>query len=167
MHVFLMRHGSAARSGPHADADRPLTPEGEAEVEDAAHGLARLEVRPKIVLTSPARRCRATAEIVARELGVQDGALRVVDALAAGTPPARLLQQLATIGAVDGLLLVGHEPDLMALASILVAGAAPVSLRFQCGGCACFEIDGLPPAGPAVLHWLLTPAQLRCVGRED
>jgi phosphohistidine phosphatase len=162
MRLVVMRHGSAAKAGAWSDADRPLTLEGEADLECIARGLARLEVRPQLVLASPALRCLRSAEIVAAGLGMPPTTVRALEALAVGGSPGRLLSDLAGFGLhEEEVLLVGHQPDLLTLGSILLAGDTVVSLQWRCGSCARFEVDALPPTRPATLHWFLTPMQLR------
>ena len=34
-------------------------------------------------------------------------------------------------------------------------------IRLKKGGLCCLEVDGMPPQESAVLHWALTPKQLR------
>jgi phosphohistidine phosphatase SixA len=56
MRLYLVRHGIASeRLGPGVtrDADRPLTDEGKDEMRVVARGLARLNVKPDVVLCQP------------------------------------------------------------------------------------------------------------------
>jgi phosphohistidine phosphatase SixA len=157
-----MRHGAAASKGPYADADRPLTAEGQEQIECAARALKRLAFAPRILLTTPAERCRHSATMIAEVLGVQASAVRSIE-----PGPTRVLHTLAHLGEVDCVLVIGHEPDLVDLASILLAGTCEVTLHFRASSIACFEVDGLPPSRPAVLQWFLDPAALRSIGRPN
>jgi phosphohistidine phosphatase len=162
MRILLMRHGPAVKSGPYADLDRSLTPRGAADVGRAARGLRRAGARPEALVTSPAQRCRETARLVAETLGLREARVKICDALSGGTPAPRLLEELATLRApkVQEFLVVGHEPDLVALGSHLLSAEERVHLRFEPAGCACFELEGLPLARRASLLWLLTASQL-------
>jgi len=160
LRIYLVRHGSAVRGGPYAEADRPLTVEGTAAVRGAARGLAQLGLKPRALLTSPARRCRDTAALLAVALGIPAGAVRAVDALASGCSPSDVLAELAGLGAQDEVLVVGHEPDLTALGSVFLATSGPAVLRFRPGSCACLEVEETPAGRRASLLWLLTPEEL-------
>lgn len=162
MRLYLVRHGRAAASGPWTDVDRPLLPATEADLERAALGLARLGVRADVVAASPARRCRDTAEILARGLGA--GPIHVVAALAPDGTPAQVLGELAALRPQEAALLVGHEPSLGGLAAALLRARRGLALRIDCGACIALDLDVFPPRGPAVLSWLLDPQVLLGLG---
>ncbi|MGH9399001.1 MAG: phosphohistidine phosphatase SixA [Thermoanaerobaculia bacterium] len=121
MDIWLLRHAAAEEvSTTGRDADRELTPDGARRAERVARGLAALEPAIDLVLTSPYRRARQTAERAARALGLEKN-LRETRALEPGRDPRDILEELrAEQGA--GVLLVGHEPQLGTLLGILVAG---------------------------------------------
>lgn len=77
--LHLVRHGKAA-AGWDADPDPGLAPEGRADAQRAAALLAPLGALP--VVTSPLRRARETAEIVAARWDVEP----VVDAAVSEIP---------------------------------------------------------------------------------
>jgi phosphohistidine phosphatase SixA len=142
-----------------------LTPAGEAELESIGRGLAATGSGVRLVVTSPARRCRQSAEILAAALGLPPERLRPLDELAGGVPAARLRQQLRGLADEAPLLAVGHEPQLVELAAALLGG--PAVLHFACGACASFELQRGGPKAAARLEWLLTPSQLvRLAGPE-
>jgi broad specificity phosphatase PhoE len=68
-----MRHGTCddglRRPGAHARPDSPLTPIGAVEVEDTTRELRKRRPPPTLVVSSPLRRARQTATIVAGALG--------------------------------------------------------------------------------------------------
>jgi phosphohistidine phosphatase len=166
MQLLLMRHGSAARHGPYADIDRPLTARGEAQARAAACALAHLAFTPQRLFVSPAQRCRHTAEILVEQLQLSNDAIRVADEFAGGATPQQLLRVIANgAPAVERVLVIGHQPDLEALGSYVLVGGGDVSLLLEPGGCACFE--GVSTGPPAVLRWLLTPKQLHHIASSD
>lgn len=160
MRLLCMRHGAAASSGPYADVDRPLTPEGVKQIERAGRALARLGLAPRVVLTSPAERCRHSATLVAAALDLKPDCIRITEA-----GPVRMLQALTALGDMDQVLVVGHEPDLVGLTSVLLSGSSDVMLHYRCSSVACLDVDGLPPSRPASLAWFLDPGALRLLGR--
>ena len=129
MDIWLLRHAVAEEaSATGRDADRGLTPDGLRRAERVARGLAALEPSIELVLTSPYRRARQTAEPAARALGcAQD--LRETRALEPERDPREVLEEVRAEEA-DGVLLVGHEPHLGVLLGLLVAeGRAALPLK--------------------------------------
>ncbi len=117
--LILMRHARAA-PGAAPGAERALTPEGMATA--VAQGRLLVEIEPRgPVLASPALRCQQTARAVAQARG-SDHVVTVAE-LAEGAGTAELLALARSCD--DGAILVGHQPDLGALASALVGPAAP------------------------------------------
>lgn len=160
--VYLMRHGIAEdpRHGL-ADADRALTDEGEEKTARVAAGLRTLGVRPDAILSSPLRRAEQTARIAAGRLG---GEVTLTPLLAPGTAPRTLVGGLHDARGARQLLLVGHQPDLGELASFLLTGSPGlVPLPFKKAAVAAIQVGALPPRGPGLLHWFLTPGQLRAI----
>jgi len=75
MELYFLRHGLAGERSEWIghDEDRPLTAAGEAQTAREAVGLARLGLIPDLNLEQPLVRARQTAEILAQELGSQNG----------------------------------------------------------------------------------------------
>lgn len=119
MKIYIMRHGPAedqARSG--RDFDRKLTSSGRARTELIARELGQREEQPKRIVSSPLARTLETAEVViaALRLGIAPEAR---DELAPGGDALSLVRELARDGA-RRVMLVGHEPDVSTLTSILL-----------------------------------------------
>jgi len=163
-----MRHGIALPlDDPNVghEAVRPLSDKGVKRIRKAAKGLRQLDIRFDCILTSPLPRARQTAEIVASMIGKSDR-LEEISGLAPESTVDHLLFGLTRYQDRDHLLLVGHEPLLGETASRLLGGRQDAGLRlsFKKGSLCRVEIAGLPPVGPAKLHWVLTPKQLRMLG---
>jgi len=163
MRLVLMRHCRATTRGPYADADRPLLHAGEEQAEWTGRALARMGVPPDVVLASPLRRCRQTAEIAAGVLGLPPNSLHIVEALAPGASPQRMVDAFAVHADRDAVLVVGHAPDLEGLAGFLLAGKTEAQLRLLPGGCACLALDR--SGGLDVLEWWLLPEQLKLIAQ--
>jgi phosphohistidine phosphatase SixA len=117
------------------------------------------------VLTSPLRRAIETAEIVAEAYGSAED-VEATPSLAPGAGPDAVIAALAGIGKPSGVVLVGHEPDLAALASTLLTGTPGLlHLGFRKAGLAGIVVASLPPRSAGVLEFFLTPGQLRRIGR--
>lgn len=164
MRLLIIRHAIAVPRGTGglADADRPLTPEGEKRFRDAATGLARIAARPDALLTSPLPRARRTAEIAAEAwCGVSP---TNVQALASGSVAA-VIAILSRQPGDATVALVGHEPHLSELLAALLGEAEADRLAFKKGGAACVEIDG-PVRQGGRLRWFLPPKLLRRLGKS-
>ena len=171
--IYIMRHGIAADLGENGvlnDADRPLTLEGRAKLKQAAVGLRELGLKFNVIFTSPLLRARQTAEVVAEVLDLQHR-VKILDSLAPGRQFAQgeggHAEIFLELGAYqfDRALLVGHMPDLSELTSYLLTGNRNLHVEFKKGSLANVEVTSLPPRGPGLLRWLLTPKQLRLMNK--
>ena len=113
------------------------------------------------VVSSPLLRARQTAEIVAGELKLKKR-LQFTDTLACGGNPKNLVGLLAGLeSAPKNVLLVGHEPYLSRLISLLVTGGADAAaIEMKKGGLCKLEADSLHAGSCSRLIWLLTPSQM-------
>ncbi len=171
--LYLMRHGIAAdlgEGGVLKDAERPLTLEGRARMKQAAAGMRELGIKFNVILTSPLLRTRQTAEAVAEVLDLQHR-VKILESLAPGRAfiegEGKHAELFLELGAYqfDRALLVGHMPDLSELASLLLAGNRNLNIEFKKGSLCAIEVASLPPRGPGLLLWLMTPKQLRLLGK--
>lgn len=164
MMLYLMRHGLAVEPGTpgfKTDADRALTAKGRRQMRKIAAALAEMELEFDLILTSPFVRARQTAEIVAATLKLKKR-LKFCNPLAVGGDPAVLLRQLERLKPLpENLLLVGHEPGLSHLLSILLTGDLQLSVDFKKGALCKLEIKKLHLGACATLSWLLTPGQMK------
>lgn len=163
MEVYLIRHAIAEVRDPLQwpdDAKRPLTPEGADRFRRAAAGLAGLVPQVGVVLSSPWKRSWESAQILQQVAGWPKP--EKCEALEGHRSPRgvpSILRQHVQAGSVA---LVGHEPQLHALASYLLTGdAARLLVEFKKGGAAAFTLDDAVRPGTATLLWSLPPRVLR------
>jgi phosphohistidine phosphatase len=164
MRLIIIRHAIAVQRGTPdiADDDRPLTRKGERRFQQAARGLARIEPRPDVLLTSPLPRARQTAEIAAAAWGKVK--TKNSDVLAGGS-----FAEIA--GVVDKLprdataVVVGHEPDVSELLAAILGSKDAAAFTFKKGGAAAVEVAG-PLGQGGVLLWAMSPRLLRRIGRR-
>lgn len=141
--LVLIRHARAADAA--TDAERPLTPEGEQQAAAIGRWLRTADLVPDLVVVSPARRAAQTWHRAAAQLS---------------TPPAPTVDQRIYDNAVEFLLaviqetpadvgtvaLVGHNPSIGTLASVLDDGAGSPAARqalrsgFPTGCVAAFDL---------------------------
>ncbi len=163
MNLFILRHGIAVEFGTPGfenDADRPLIPKGERRLRAAAAAMKKMELSFDLILSSPFRRARQTAEIVAQELKLKK-CLQFSDALACGGSMKTLIGQLKEWNpAPANVLLVGHEPYLSRLISLLVSEDENVAVDMKKGGLCKLDVAELGYGQCARLIWFLTPSQM-------
>jgi phosphohistidine phosphatase len=166
MDVYIVRHAIAEERDPERwpdDSRRPLSPEGEARFRSAARGLRRLVPEVDIVLASPYVRAWQTAEILHEEAGW--AAPEPAPALEPSFPHAAV--ELLRGHAGRSVALVGHEPHLSELASLLVSGDEhALRLELKKGATVLIAFDARPAAGTGTLRWVATPKILRGLDRS-
>ena len=164
MNLYILRHGIAVEPGAPGfenDSERPLIPKGERRLRSASAAMIKLELSFDLILSSPFVRARQTAEIVAGELKLKKQ-LQFTDALACGSSLKNLVGLLAGLKSPpEDVLLVGHEPSLSRLISLLVSGDADAAaVEMKKGGLCKLEVGELRLGQCARLAWLLTPSQM-------
>lgn len=161
--IYVLRHGIAVERGTRGyakDSDRPLTPEGRKKMRRIARTLRRFELSFDLILSSPYVRARQTAEIVAKAFKAEKG-LKFSEHLAAEGDAEELIEQLRRLyHSPSSVLLVGHEPYLSQLISVLLTGEPDLALTLKKGGLCKLTTQRLTYARCATLEWLLTPRQM-------
>ena len=162
MNIYILRHGIAVETGTPGfeDSNRPLIPKGRRRLRAAAAAMKKMKLSFDLILSSPFVRAKQTAEIAAEELKLKKR-LQLSDALAPGDSMKTLVQQLNEWKpAPEDVLLVGHEPHLSRLISLLVTGDENAAVEMKKGGLCKLEVDFLHVGRCARLAWLLTPSQM-------
>jgi phosphohistidine phosphatase len=160
MEIYILRHGIAVErgtSGYKKDSDRPLTPEGKDKMHQIAEAILAMELKFDLILSSPFARAEQTASIVAGELEQEVTFSEFLE------PDGNALELIAEINdeKPQRVLLVGHEPHLSQLVSVLTTGGSDAAIELKKGGLCKLTTDKLTFGRCATLHWLLTPKLLR------
>jgi phosphohistidine phosphatase len=164
MKIHILRHGIAVEPsapGYGNDAERPLIPKGKHQLRQTAAAMKKMGLHFDLILSSPYLRAKQTAEIVAESLKSKKQ-LKISDALAPDGSPKTLIRQLNELKpAPENVLLVGHEPYLGCLVSLLTTGRVDLMMDFKKGGLCKLEAGKLSYDRCAALVWLLTPKQTK------
>ena len=165
MELYFFRHGIAAdREDPEYpdDRDRPLTEEGVRKTREAAYGLKQMDITFDRILTSPWKRAAQTAQILGKTLKVNS-----IENLAELEGDRSAEELITALGdhRESRLILVGHEPLLSQAITRLLCSEDGFAVDLKKAGAAAIEIDSLPPQRAGTLLWLLTPRQLRLIGK--
>lgn len=136
--LLILRHGKAEDAGPHtgyADQPRRLTPEGVANIHAMTPALRHFDLVPDRIVSSPYPRAAETAQIIHQELNVKQS-VEHLDALGADQSIVPFFEnQLASLMENDQrLMVVGHEPCLSGLASLLVSGRMDTRIQLKKAG---------------------------------
>jgi phosphohistidine phosphatase len=127
MLILIVRHAQAGEQDPARypdDSERPLTKAGKATHAGVSSELAKRDIVPEAILSSPWKRAWQTAEIMAEEFSGKKNKLKpkAAPALAQAPDLEAIKAELAGIGDIETVALVGHEPWLGELASLLLTG---------------------------------------------
>lgn len=151
MLLYLIRHAEAADIVP--DEARPLTAHGRHQVAAIAKFLQCSKAfQPAAVWHSPLVRARETAQLLLRELSLTTP-LREVPNITPEDDPHEIVPALTHH--LPPLAIVGHEPYLSALASLLVSGATyPVVFAMKKGTVLALERG---PSNRWIVRWHVEP----------
>lgn len=163
MNLYLIRHAIAEEESPSGeDSQRELTDKGAKKMRLIAKGLRTLGVDFDLIVSSPYTRAVQTAEILSEVFKKKKFVLS--DHLMPAGDMDLLIAEINEKYTVDSLAIVGHEPYLSGLVSLLTAGGAPVEMTFKKGGVCHLSTDDLHHTHKATLEWLLTPGVLVEIG---
>jgi phosphohistidine phosphatase len=151
--LYLIRHADAVDL--HPDQARPLSDRGRAQVKTLAKFLERSEAfSPDEIWHSSLVRANETAKLLAKELRFA-GPCHEVPGLKPEDDPREIARKLAKLD--RSVALVGHEPHMSALASLLVVGATfPVAFIMKKGATLALEY-GEPRW---IVRWHVAPGLL-------
>ena len=109
LELYLLRHAHAGDSakwtGP--DSERPLSAKGRRQAERLGTFLAERGFAPDAIVTSPLRRARQTADLVADAIGI---AVAVDDRLG-GPLDVDDVNDIVERAGGTSVMLVGHDPS--------------------------------------------------------
>jgi phosphohistidine phosphatase len=115
--LFLIRHAKSSWDDPAlSDEERPLNDRGRRDAPRMGERLAKRDVKPDLILSSPAVRALSTAEILAKKLDYRRKDIVVTERLYAVDADELLdvIHHLAD--RVERVMLFGHNPELTELA---------------------------------------------------
>lgn len=150
MHIFLIRHAHAEDGSD--DEVRPLSERGKKQVRNLGHFLRENgALDAEEIWHSPLVRSRETAQRLAKRLRhaaavIEHSGLRPDD------DPGALAAQLAHLR--HPVAIVGHDPHLSMLATVLVSGRAE-PLRFKLKKASLLRLDRTPEGW--TVNWLVHP----------
>lgn len=168
--ILILRHAKSDWSNPAlADFDRPLAERGLKDAPRMGKALAQFRQAPDIIIASPARRAKQTAELAAQACNFQ-GTIRWDDSFYPGSSSDLLAALRALPDTIKRPMLVGHNPVFADTAALLCnphSTGKSEDIRLPTAGLICFEAHianwaALEP-GDGVLRWFLIPKLVKAL----
>lgn len=157
MRIYIVRHGKAteqpeARSefprpeGYPSDWDRPLTRRGMAQATYLGAQVRDGERRINVILSSRYPRAIQTARLIAAEIGAE---VRLVSELEVDHSVSEAMRLLDEYRGSRAIMLVGHNPQLGELLSVLSSGLSAQELVLKTGELVALEMRASSGVGAA------------------
>ena len=141
MKLAIVRHGKAEHdSVTGLDRDRELTPLGEQQAAWLGEALFGAGFDGCRVLSSAAARAWATARLLGA--GLKSEPVEV-SPLMLGSPAAGLVPLIESFSEEPRLVIVGHNPPMSEIASLLVYGFGHCSIQLRTGTAAVVDLPEL------------------------
>lgn len=160
MELYLMQHGACLSK--ELDPEQSLSPVGRDQVEKSARAARLMGLSLDAMVTSPKKRARQTAAILAAAVEYPANGIRVTDAVKAMTPPQTTLEYLEELKGrfeLSRVCIVGHMPSIGELISALITNDSKAAVQIENAGLSRVDIlDFQRPAG--TLIWYMGPQQL-------
>jgi phosphohistidine phosphatase len=157
MEIYLMQHGRNLPKD--QDPDKGLSAEGDAEVRLTARAFKVFHTEFDAILSSPKKRSKQTAAIVAEETGFPPEKITQTEKVEATTPAEETVRALSELSDAKTVLIAGHLPSVGEVASYLLTEGSKVNVEYENGACCCIAVDTLPTHSGR-LRWLIKPSQL-------
>ena len=135
--LYIIRHTQKAeeKSG-QDDYDRELSPQGIQDAKNMAEKLLEQKISTDLIVASPAKRTKVTAEVFAEVLNYNKSIM--FNEVLYMAFVNELIETISyTFDTVDTMLLIGHNPSLTALAITLV----DFKEKFKMGGIMKIEFN--------------------------
>ena len=160
MILYLMRHANAGlrRDNPVVDRKRGLVKEGKDQCMLMARVLSAVGAQIDVIVSSPLKRALQTAQFVGTELGY-DAKVEISESLSPGSDYRICQDLLAKYQDREGILVVGHNPNLFQFLGKLITGNGGAAIRLRKASIAKVDLEHHPPR----LQWLIDPRSARAV----
>jgi phosphohistidine phosphatase len=152
MHIYFLRHGDASSNSQYSDSDRPLTDLGVRQAKHVGTLLQRMNAPIDVAISSPLKRAQETASIV---LSTHENNLTTFsNLLINGSDPQQLFHHLDKLR-TSSVLLIGHEPYLSEVISLLIGGRKNGEIEMRKCSLALVNVSNPIHSGAGVLKFLI------------
>jgi phosphohistidine phosphatase len=112
-YLYLIRHAKSSwKDSSLHDFDRPLNKRGTRDAPQMGKRLKKMNVKPDMILSSPAVRAKSTAMAIARELAFPAEKILYKEALYHAVPSTMKALLCEVHDDIETLFLLGHNPGL-------------------------------------------------------
>jgi phosphohistidine phosphatase len=109
-----------------------------------------------------------TAKILAHRLDIKKNRLVPTENLESTGYADQLVNEISEkYKDIENIAIVGHEPYLSSLISVLISGEANVSMTLKKGSVCHLSVEKLEYGKCANLNWLMPPAHLIHIGENS
>ena len=119
--IILVRHAKSSWKNPRLDDfERPLNKRGKRDAPLMGEKLKERRILPDLILSSPAKRARKTADLIAKAIGYPRKNIQFVDKMyhCGASVLLDLVKKLDDKN--TSVMLFGHNPDFMDFAGMLL-----------------------------------------------
>jgi phosphohistidine phosphatase len=121
--LTLVRHAKSSWSDTHlSDGDRPLNKRGKRDAPVMGKRMVEHDIRPSLIISSPAKRAWSTAKLVAAEISYPIEFLQREDSLYHASIDEILGVIVAQDNRFNNMMIVGHNPGMTDFANFLSPG---------------------------------------------
>jgi phosphohistidine phosphatase len=118
--LYLVRHAKSSWDDPSLDdIDRPLNQRGKKDAPEMGERLKKQNILPDLLISSPGKRARSTANKIAKKIGYPKKDIQVHDALYHGSDDMLINIIRKLPDAVERVMLFGHNPGFTGFANQL------------------------------------------------
>ena len=153
LHLVRHAHAGDPTSWQGPDELRPLSAKGRRQAERLGSFLARADIRPDKLISSPKLRALQTAQLLGASLRLE---VDVDERLSGGCTLACLESVVGDAGA-RAPMVFGHDPDFSLLLSELIGSTLQ---EMRKGALASVDVQLPLRAGGGTLRWLVPPELL-------
>jgi phosphohistidine phosphatase len=137
--LTLVRHAKASwNDSSLSDRERPLNARGEKDAPEMGQRIVAHDIRPSLIITSPAVRAWTTAKIISKEVSYPIECLQRENSLYLASLDGLLDAVMAQDNGFNNLMVVGHNPGMTDFANFLVPG---ITNNLSTAGVVSVKID--------------------------
>lgn len=118
--ILIVRHAKTHQADwGEKDFDRKLMKRGEKNAEEIAGFIRSKNLKPDLIICSPAKRTRQTAKILAKELAYKKDDIMFTDDLYEGSVSDYIRAISTAANKKNTLVIVGHNPGISMFSTIM------------------------------------------------
>ena len=157
MELYLMRHGAYLSKS--IDPEKPLSPVGREQVGSSAKAVSLMGIGFDVMVSSTVKRAVQSVEIVAEEVGYPKQFIAHTPLLEPLRSPEESISYLKQLENNHSVFIMGHMPNLAALACHLLSAGSEFCLEMDTAGLIRIDLSDFS-SRHAILRYHTTAHQL-------